>query len=86
MLVGGADTEMTDPRLNVHVLQRVALATGGRVIEPGQASALADDLRAALPATVLLLRHDLWHNGWSFGAIIALLAAEWVVRRRSGLR
>ena len=32
MPVGGADLEMTDPRLNLPVLQRAALASGGRVV------------------------------------------------------
>jgi hypothetical protein len=45
-----------------------------------------NELRAALPAATVLVRRDLWHNGWSFAALLALLAAEWVVRRRWGLR
>ena len=49
-LVGGADAEMTDPRLNLHVLQRLATASGGRLIEPGQAAVLVEQLRTALPA------------------------------------
>jgi uncharacterized membrane protein len=86
MLVGGADPEMTDPRLNQRVLQRVALGSGGRVFEAGQLAGIVDDLTAATPAAVLLVQRDLWHNGWSFGAIVALLAAEWLLRRRWGLR
>jgi uncharacterized membrane protein len=85
-LVGGADLEMTDPRVNLLVLQRVALASGGRVIAPGDASDLVDDLLANVPAATLMVRRDLWHTGWSFIAILALLAAEWVLRRRWGLR
>lgn len=85
-LVGGADAEMTDPRLNVNVLQRLATVSGGRMIEPGQAPALVEQLRAALPAATLLVGRDLWHNGWSFTLIVGLLAAEWLLRRRWGLR
>lgn len=85
-LVGGADLEMTDPRVNLLVLQRVALASGGRLIGPGDAAALVEDLLAAVPAATLSIRRDLWHNGWSFAAIVALLALEWVLRRRWGLR
>jgi hypothetical protein len=85
-LVGGADLEMTDPRVNLLVLQRVALASGGRVIAPGDAPDLVDDLLANVPAATLMVRRDLWHTGWSFIAILALLAAEWVLRRRWGLR
>ena len=86
MLVGGADLEMTDPRLNSQLLQRLALASGGRVVSPGDGSAILEGLRAGLPAARLAVTHDLWHNGWSFAAIMILLGAEWLLRRRWGLR
>jgi hypothetical protein len=88
ILVGGADPEMTDPRLNLHVLQRIASASGGRMVEQGKAADLADRLQSSLPAAAERLRasQDLWHTGWSFGAILCLLAAEWLLRRRWGLR
>ncbi len=86
LLVGGADLEMTDPRLNLQVLQRIASATSGRIVAADETAALTDALRARLPAAVLSVRRDLWHNGWSFAAIALLLGAEWVLRRRWGLR
>jgi hypothetical protein len=86
MLVGGADVEMTDPRLNSQLLQRVALASGGRMTDEADAATLGDSLVAKLPAAALAVRRDLWHNGWSFSAILLLLAAEWILRRRWGLR
>jgi uncharacterized membrane protein len=86
VLVGGADTEMADPRLNVRVLQRIAGASGGRVIETGDIAALPAQLRAAIPAAVIAARRDLWHNGWSFAALVLLLAAEWLLRRQWGMR
>ena len=86
VLVGGADTEMADPRLNVRVLQRIATASGGRVIETGDIAALPGQLRAAVPAAVIVSRRDLWHNGWSFSALVLLLAAEWLLRRQWGMR
>jgi uncharacterized membrane protein len=86
VLVGSADVEMTDPRLNVQLLERLAVASGGRVIAPGDASGLAAALRDAVPAATLALRRDLWHNAWSFLAIVTLLAGEWILRRRWGLR
>ena len=85
-LVGGVDLEMTDPRLNVQVLQRVAVRTGGRLLTNIDAEALAVSLRDRVPAAVLSVRRDLWHNAWSFAAILALLAGEWILRRRWGLR
>ena len=86
VLVGGADQEMADPRLNLRVLQRLASRSGGRLVQAGEAENLAAQLRAALPASALLVRRDLWHNAWSFAAIVGLLTSEWVLRRRWGLR
>jgi uncharacterized membrane protein len=86
VLVGGTDFEMTDPRLNTAVLQRIALASGGRLVDAREAAAIVDPLRAGLPAARMAVTHDLWHNGWSFAAIVALLGTEWLVRRRWGLR
>jgi uncharacterized membrane protein len=86
MLVGGVDPEMSDPRVNEDTLQRVARASGGAVLAAGETSALLERLSAAAPAAVLALRRDLWHTGWSFGILAALLAAEWLTRRAWGLR
>jgi uncharacterized membrane protein len=86
LLVGGADFEMADPRLNTRLLQRIALASGGRLVGPDETTAILDGLRAGLPAARLAVTHDLWHNGWSFAAIVMLLGTEWILRRRWGLR
>jgi hypothetical protein len=86
MLVGGVDPEMTDQRLNEDTLQRVARASGGAVLAAGDTGALIDRLNSAAPAAVLALRKDLWHTGWSFGILAALLAAEWLLRRSFALR
>jgi hypothetical protein len=85
-LVGGADVEMTDPRLNLPLLSRVATASGGRVLYAGQTAELIDALRANAPAAALAVRRDLWHNVWSLAFMLSLLAGEWVLRRRWGLR
>ena len=85
-LVGGADVEMSDPRLNARLLQRLASDSGGRMIGPGEGPVLRDALLAAAPSAALAVRRDLWHTGWSFAAILLLLGAEWALRRRFGLR
>jgi hypothetical protein len=85
-LVGGADIEMTDPRLNARLLQQLAAASRGQMVQAGKMAALVDALRANVPAAALSVRRDLWHTGWSFAAILLLLSAEWLLRRRSGLR
>jgi len=86
LLVGGSDLEMTDPRLNMQLLQRVALASGGRLIAAGEGQALLTALGAGVPAARLAVQRDLWHTPWSFAALVILLGGEWLLRRRWGLR
>jgi hypothetical protein len=86
LLVGGGDPEMSDPRRNDSVLQRLASASGGRVTTAEAIEALADTLEAAVPSATLAVRRDLWHNAWSLLALVSLLSGEWVLRRRWGLR
>jgi hypothetical protein len=85
-LVGGADIEMTDPRVNERLLQRIAQQSGGRIVSADQTASLADELRAAVPAAVLSVQKDLWHTGWSFAVILLLLGGEWLLRRQGGMR
>ncbi|HJR60697.1 MAG TPA: glutamine amidotransferase [Vicinamibacterales bacterium] len=86
LLVGGADVEMSDPRLNTALLARLASSTGGRAFEAGRLDDLPGLLRAGASASALATRKDLWHNAWSLVLIIGLLAGEWLLRRRWGLR
>jgi hypothetical protein len=85
VLVGGVDTEMSDPRLNQQLLQRLAAASRGQILTDEQIDGLPAILKMSVP-TALMTRRDLWHTGWSFAAILVLLAAEWILRRRWGLR
>jgi hypothetical protein len=86
VLVGGADLEMADPRLNEQLLRRLAVSSGGRVLTDDQLAGLPGILKAALPPASQTVRRDLWHTGWSFALILTLLGAEWILRRRWGLR
>lgn len=86
VLVGGADLEMADPRLNDDVLRRIATASGGAYLPADEAGTLPTLLAGAagVPSAPQLV--ELWHNVWFFLGLIALLAAEWMLRRRWGLR
>ncbi len=86
LLVGGSDPEMSDPRLNVQFLERLARRSGGRVIAAGDVPRLPDLLTAGIPAARLSATRDLWNTGWSFAAIVMLLGTEWILRRRWGMR
>jgi uncharacterized membrane protein len=85
-LVGGADLEMADPRLNTQVLQRIAAATGGRYLAPDDVPELASMLQSVQPEAAAPELRELWHNPWIFATLMLLLAAEWILRRRWGLR
>ena len=85
VLVGGVDLEMTQPRLNEAVLRRLSAETKGRYIRADQADQLPSLLRESRVDAGTPEMRDVWHNGWSLLAIIGLLGAEWVVRRRAGL-
>jgi hypothetical protein len=86
MLAGGADLEMTDPRLNVQALERLALASQGRVIASSDMAGVAEALQRRVPAARLEVTDDIWDTAWALSAVVLLLGAEWILRRRCGLR
>jgi hypothetical protein len=86
MDVGGVDREFVDPRLNEAWLRRAARASGGRYVRPSDASRLVAWLQETSPQRAAPERRDLWHEPWAFAVVIGLLSAEWILRRRWGLR
>ncbi len=86
MLVGGGDREFTDPRLNEAWLRRVARTTGGRYVRANDAGRVASWLQDTARQHADPERRDLWHQPWTMAFIILLLSAEWMLRRRWGLR
>jgi uncharacterized membrane protein len=85
LLVGGSDLEMAEPRLNEAVLRRISETTGGAYVTAAEAAKVPSLIRAADTESPPREMRDLWDNGWTLAMIIALLATEWVVRRRTGL-
>ena len=58
----------------------------GRTYLPAsEASTLAGLLRTSDVGNPPTEMRDLWHNAWTLAVIVALLAAEWIARRRVGL-
>jgi uncharacterized membrane protein len=86
MYVGGADREFADPRLNEGFLRRVSRNSGGRYVRAADAARVPAWLQATAPQNAAPERRDLWHEPWAFAAIVVLLSAEWILRRRWGLR
>jgi hypothetical protein len=86
VLVGAADLEMADPRMNRAVLGRLAAVSRGRALSESELRELPNLLKAGMAQASLQTQRDLWHTGWSFAAILVLLGVEWVLRRVWGLR
>jgi hypothetical protein len=88
MYVGGADREMTDPRQNAEVLQRLASDSGGALLDARHIDDLANRLSASVARAIDAPKREkeLWHTPWTFGMIVGLLSVEWGLRRRWGLR
>jgi uncharacterized membrane protein len=86
MYVGGSDREFADPRLNEGFLRRIARNSGGRYVRAAEAARVPAWLEATVPQNAAPERRDLWHEPWAFAVVVLLLAAEWILRRRWGLR
>ena len=84
--VGGADRELADPRLNDGTLRRIARATGGRYVDAASAGQVASWLDAGAAESADLEQHDLWQEPWALALLVSVLSAEWILRRRWGLR
>lgn len=85
VLVGGADVELSEPRLNDDVLRRIAESSGGQYLAAAEAGSLPALLNERGIGNPPMEQRDVWHTGWSLALIVVLLAAEWLVRRRVGL-
>lgn len=84
-LVNAERAELEHPEAREDVLTGVAVATGGRYL--GDVGALDSDLAFAPPRVVRVDRRsdvELWSRPYLFFLALALLGAEWALRRRSG--
>ncbi len=86
LYVGAADTEFADPRLNDAFLRRLARQSGGQYVPEADVDRVLTALSDTTPHTLEPERRDLWHQPWTFTFVLALLGAEWVLRRLWGMR
>lgn len=85
-LVGGADPELEDPWRDADLLRRVAAAGGGDPLDPDRLDDLAARLRASSRVVPRTATREVWHHSAVLALLIALLAAEWSLRRLWGLQ
>jgi hypothetical protein len=78
--------EIRNPLLDRDTLDQIAKVTQGKVLSPEQFHDILKD--PDIPSTSVVrdgepIRADLWDRGWVLWAFVALLAAEWILRRRN---
>lgn len=66
-------------------LQKLAEASGGRLLELGEVGQLPELLRAIEVPVQEVISRPLWHAPWAFALLLGLLGAEWWLRRKGGL-
>lgn len=82
---GGNRVEMQSVSLDANALQQIAIAGSGRFVHESQADRFVDTLRPLSSGTVIESDTVVWQTYWWFSAIIVLLSAEWLLRKRAGL-
>jgi uncharacterized membrane protein len=80
-----AAEEFADLRPNAGLLDHLARATGGKVVNAGEIDAFVKALPEMHAEITEPVVHPLWHQSWVFLLAIAFLAAEWGLRRWRGL-
>ena len=87
--VGGLNVEFQETRMNALLLRQLATRTGGRYYKASAIETLADDI-AALPGfrpreVVQSSEIELWNKSWMLVLVVTFFAAEWILRKRSGM-
>jgi uncharacterized membrane protein len=78
-------TEYFASEMRAPLLRRVADETGGRFYTAATASGLPDDIGYSGTGSTVVEEKELWDAPAAFLAVVLLLAAEWILRRRWGL-
>jgi hypothetical protein len=79
------NVELLDPRARFDLLRQVAQVSGGGFAPAAHADTLLSKLKFEPRVVVTRREVPLWRKGLLIWAIIALLAIEWTVRKRSGM-
>jgi hypothetical protein len=77
--------EFVNPALDRNMLSRLAEAGGGRYYDISERNRLVDDIEYTPSAFTEQVREDLWDQPVLLLLLIALLSADWALRRQKGL-
>lgn len=79
------DEEAEDPALRESVLKQIAALSGGRYYRIGEADRLPQAVTAGAARAAPAEERKLWDRWPVLAVLLGLFAAEWFLRRRSGL-
>jgi hypothetical protein len=83
--VGPSDAEYFDAAMRASFLRRLSEETGGRFFLSTDTASLADAISYSGRGVTVVEERDLWDMPIVLLAVLGLMAAEWVTRRRWGL-
>lgn len=85
LIVGDTSIEMNETDPNRELLKKLATTSGGQYYEPMEATRIADDLAIKPRKHTWTEKREVWDKWWVFLTFLALMSAEWVIRRRRQL-
>ena len=87
--VGVLNVEFQETRSNKLLLQQLAARTGGRYYDHNDLRRFPEEIAALpnfRPRDIRIARQfELWNQTWMLGALVALFAAEWFLRKKNGM-
>ena len=86
--VGALALEFRDTQADASLMRQIARRSGGTVIDAADIPALRTQLEAGGFGPRIVEQEqetELWHIAWLLGVVVALLATEWVLRKRAGM-
>ncbi|MBM4036186.1 MAG: hypothetical protein FJ291_31005 [Planctomycetes bacterium] len=85
LIVGDTSVEMNETDPNRDLLKKLANTAAGRYYEPVDTARIADDLVVNTKKHTWTEKKEVWDKWWVFLTFLALISAEWVIRRRRQL-
>jgi hypothetical protein len=83
--VGPSDAEYFDAAMRAPLLRRLSEETGGRFFRSDDTASLAEAISYSGRGVTVVEERDLWDMPVVLLAVLGLMAAEWVTRRKWGL-
>ncbi len=83
--VGPSDAEYFDAAMRASLLRRLSEETGGRFFRSADTSLLADAISYSGRGVTVVEERDLWDMPFVLLAVLGLMGAEWITRRKWGL-